>query len=152
MKPPSTAMTSRFPSSLKISTPPGSNTASTGECPGRIPMSPSTVLAMMLDDWPDQTTRSAETTSTCMGSAMSHLGGVRGGRPLRARVVVTEPRHQLSFCSSDHLRSTSSRLPTLKKACSAMWSTLPETIIWKDSMVSASGTVEPGMLVNFSAM
>src|SRR4029450_625167 len=35
-----------------------------------MPISPSTVLAMMLDDLPDQTTRSAETTSTCMGSAI----------------------------------------------------------------------------------
>ena len=33
-------------------------------------MSPSTVLAMMLVTLPDQTTRSAETTSTCMGSAI----------------------------------------------------------------------------------
>src|SRR5688500_18457256 len=35
-----------------------------------MPISPSTVLAMMLEDLPDQTTRSAETTSTCMGSAI----------------------------------------------------------------------------------
>ena len=130
MKPPSTAMISRVPSSQKITTPLGSSTPSTGECPGRIPISPSTVFAMMLDDWPDQTTRSAETTSTCMGSAM------------------TQP----SAWSSDQRRSTSSMLPTLKKACSAMWSTLPSQIILNDSIVSASGTDDPGMFVNLVAM
>src|SRR5215203_1060124 len=76
MKPPSTATISRGPSSQKITTALGSSTPSTGSWPGRIPISPSTVLAMTLEDLPDHTTRSAETTSTCMGSAISlHSAG-----------------------------------------------------------------------------
>ena len=57
-----------------------------------------------------------------------------------------------SFCILSQFARTSSMPPTLKKACSAMWSTSPRQIIEKPSMVSATGTVEPGMFVNFSAM
>src|SRR4051795_10323469 len=46
--------------------------ARTGSCPGRMPMSPSTVRAMMLLACPDHTTRSAATTSTCIGSATGY--------------------------------------------------------------------------------
>src|SRR5919197_581024 len=71
---------------------------------------------------------------------------------LDARRLRGRRGHQLSFCSSAQRRSTSSRLPTLKKACSAMWSHSPSQIFLNDSMVSFSATVEPGTWVNFSAM
>jgi hypothetical protein len=61
----------RVPSSQKITTPLGSSTPSTGDVTGRIPISLLTVFAMTLDDWPDQTTRSAETTSTCIAHSCS---------------------------------------------------------------------------------
>ena len=57
-----------------------------------------------------------------------------------------------SFCILSQFARTSSMPPTLKKACSAIWSTSPRQIIENPSMVSANGTVEPGMFVNFSAM
>ena len=47
---------------------------------------------------------------------------------------------------------TMSMPPTLKKACSATLSTSPSQIMLNASMVSASGTVEPGTLVNLVAM
>ena len=56
----------------KITTALGCSTASTGECPGKIPISPSVVLAITFVDVPDQTTRSADTTSTCIGSGTLH--------------------------------------------------------------------------------
>src|SRR5687768_5740429 len=84
MKPPSTATISRGPSSQKITTALGSSTPSTGSWPARIPISPSTVLAMTLEDLPDHTTRSAETTSTCMGSAIS-LHSRLASRPFESR-------------------------------------------------------------------
>ena len=64
-------------------------------------MSPSTVLAMTMVASPDQTVRSAATSSTVSASAIED--------------------HRLFWISS-HLRSTSSRPPHMKNACSATWS------------------------------
>ena len=63
-------------------------------------MSPSTVLAMTIVASPDQTMRSAATSSTLSASAIGHR----------------------LFWISSHLRSTSSRPPHMKNACSATWS------------------------------
>ena len=59
---------------------------------------------------------------------------------------------QPSFCMRSQFSITMSMPPTLKNACSAMWSASPSQIILNDSMVSASGTLEPSTLVNLVAM
>src|SRR5690242_209452 len=55
------------------------------------------------------------------------------------------------FISSCAFFSRSSRPPHMKKACSGKWSYSPSLIFLNASMVSLSGTVEPGTLVNCSA-
>jgi len=55
---------------------------------------------------------------------------------------------QRFFWISAHCRSTSSRPPHMKKACSATWSYSPSAILVNASTVSVSGTVEPSMPVN----
>src|SRR5439155_3975755 len=55
------------------------------------------------------------------------------------------------FSSSLAFFSTSSIPPTMKNACSGRWSYLPSVIALNEEMVSSSGTVTPGWLVNCSA-
>ena len=125
-------MISRVPSVVRISTTQGTRTARNGSWPTRMPTSPSLVRAMTDVAGPSHTRRSAATTSTCSASPSA--------------------MDQPSFWILSQFSMTMSMPPTLKNACSAMWSTSPSQIILNDSMVSASGTVEPGTLVNFSAM
>ena len=63
-------------------------------------------------------------------------------------VVLGVENSQRFFWISAHWRSTSSRPPHMKKACSATWSYSPSQIFVNASMVSAGGTVEPSMPVN----
>ena len=68
-----------------------------------------------------------------------------GRDELDLQLVVS---HQRLFWISAHLRSTSSRPPHMKNACSATWSYSPSAILLNASMVSVTGTVEPSMPVN----
>ena len=63
-------------------------------------------------------------------------------------VSVAGARDQRFFWISAHWRSTSSRPPHMKNACSATWSYSPSAIFVNASIVSTSGTVEPSMPVN----
>src|SRR5690606_31426610 len=75
-------------------------------------------------------------------------------RAVRGDEVDRQDSHQapISFWMRAQFFSRSSRPPMLKKACSAMWSNSPSQILPNASMVSLSGTVEPGTLVNCVAM
>ena len=149
MKPPSTATISRWPSSQKITTALGTSTAEHRLVTGQD-------ADVALDRLGDDVGRLARPHHAVGRDDLDlhrlshvHSGWARRSRsPGTTQPLLTQP----SFCSSDQRRSTSSMPPTLKNACSAMWSTSPSQIIWNDSMVSFSGTVEPGMLVNFVAM
>ena len=102
---------------------PAARTESTGMWSAMIPISPSTVLALTTVASPDQTSRSAATRDTCIVFAIGD---------------------QRPFWISAHLRSTSSRPPHMKKACSGTASYSPSVIALKACSVSASGTKEPG--------
>ena len=97
--------------------------------------------------------QNADVALACAGDDVDdialHDHLVRGDDLQLQRLIFHAHR---SFCILSQFARTSSMPPTLKKACSAMWSTSPRQIIEKPSMVSATGTVEPGMFVNFSAM
>ena len=96
-------------------------------------------------------TRAPAPSSAVRGEA-GRCGRVeRGeGRAPWARPSPREPDRmgQRFFWISAHWRSTSSRPPHMKNACSPMWSYSPSQIFVNASMVSASGTVEPSMPVN----
>jgi hypothetical protein len=86
------------------------------------------------------------TTSTTLST--SNGEGPEGRLPVIGWSRPCRPSGQRFFWISDHWRSTSSRPPHMKKACSATWSYSPSAIFVKPSIESASDTVEPSMPVN----